>query len=223
MATLTVWKLDSANGADEAVAVVKRLQQQQLLQLEDAAVISWSSNAKKPTIRQLHELVGPGALGGAFWGLLFGLLFFVPLLGAAIGAGIGALVASTADVGIDDKLIKDLRSKITPGTSALFLLTSNAVTDRLGDELSAFRGHAELIESNLSREDEARLHEIFARATPVTETAPASRPVTPPPPTEQAASPTSVTPISEPARAETPPTESTAGTDHEPPEEKAAA
>jgi uncharacterized membrane protein len=201
MATLTVWKLDSANGADEAVEAVKRLQQQQLLQLEDAAVISWPSNAKKPTIRQLHELVGAGALGGAFWGLLFGLLFFVPLLGAAIGAGIGALVASTADVGIDDKLIKDLRSKITPGTSALFLLTSSAVTDRLGDELTAFRGHAELIESNLSREDEARLHEIFARAKAVSETAP----------------------IGEAPRSETPVAESTTGTDYEPPEEKAAA
>ena len=41
---------------------------------------------KKPKTRQLHNLTGAGALGGAFWGMLFGLIFFVPLLGAAIGA-----------------------------------------------------------------------------------------------------------------------------------------
>jgi uncharacterized membrane protein len=218
MATLTVWKLDSATGASEAVETVKRLQQQELLQLQDAAVITWPANAKKPTIHQLNQLVGAGALGGAFWGLLFGLLFFVPLLGAAIGAGIGALVASTADVGIDDKFIRDIRSKITPGTSALFLLTSNAVADRVVPEMAAYRGHMELIESNLSREDEAKLRQIFggdgaapaAPAAPETPTEPAAAPAaattaaatptepTAPAPTEPAGAPAASTAVAIP-------------------------
>ena len=67
----------------------------------------------------------------AFWGLLFGLIFFVPLLGAAIGAATGALAGSLTDVGIDDEFINKVRDQITPGTSALFVMTSDAVVDKV--------------------------------------------------------------------------------------------
>jgi uncharacterized membrane protein len=164
MATLTVWMFDSATGADDALVRVKSLRQQELLVLQDAAVITWPPDAKKPRIRQLNDLVGAGVFGGALWGLLFGLLFFVPLLGAAIGAGLGALVAHTSDTGIDDNTIKELREKITPGTSALFLLTADVVADRVLADLAPFEGHAQLLQSNLSREQEAKLRAIFAPA-----------------------------------------------------------
>jgi len=85
--TLTVWKFDSPSGADDTEQILERLQREQLIQIADAATVSWPANAKKPKTRQLTNLAGAGALGGAFWGLLFGLLFFVPFLGLAIGAG----------------------------------------------------------------------------------------------------------------------------------------
>jgi uncharacterized membrane protein len=163
MATLTAWKLDSADAAVGASAMLKRLQKEQLMQVQDAAAVSWPPNAKRPTITLLHDLVGAGAVGGAFWGMLFGLLFFVPLLGMAIGAGIGVLIASTGDIGIGDKVIKELREKITPGTSALLLLSASAVTDRVLEEMKAQPGSAEVIESNLTREQEAKLRGIFAQ------------------------------------------------------------
>ncbi len=75
--------------ADAMVDKLKALQSQQLITIQDAAVVTWEVSKKKPKTRQLNNLAGPLALGGAFWGMLFGLLFFVPLLGAAIGAGIG--------------------------------------------------------------------------------------------------------------------------------------
>jgi uncharacterized membrane protein len=163
MATLTLWKLDSADAAGEAAAMLKRLQKQQLVQVHDAVVVNWPPNARRPTITLLPDLVGAGAIGGAFWGMLFGLLFFVPLLGMAIGAGIGPLIASTADIGIDEKVIKQLRDKITPGTSALLLLSPSAVTDGVLEEMKAQPGYAEVIESNLTREQEAKLRGIFAQ------------------------------------------------------------
>lgn len=166
MATLTVWKLDSADGATEAAATLKRLQKQQLLQVQDAAAVNWRPDARRPTITLLHELVGAGTVGGAFWGMLFGLLFFVPLLGMAIGAGIGALIASTSDIGIEDKVIKELRDKIKPGTSALLLLSASAVADGVLEEMKAQPGHAEVIECNLTREQAARLRGIFAQQPP---------------------------------------------------------
>jgi uncharacterized membrane protein len=160
MATLTVWKFPTADAADEAVRTLEQLQSQELIKVHDAAVVSWPADKKKPRTRQLHNMAGAGALGGAFWGLLFGLIFFVPLFGLAIGAAAGAIGGSFADVGIDDDFIKRVREQVTPGTSALFVLTSDAVVDRVRGSLSGLK--AELLETNLSKEDEAKLREVFA-------------------------------------------------------------
>ena len=161
MATLTAWKFDTADGAESTLSTLERLQREQLITLIDGAVVSWPTGAKKPKTHQLSNTTAAGALGGAFWGLLFGLIFFVPLIGLAIGAGLGALTGSLTNVGIDDDFINKAREKITPGTSALFLYTANAVTDRIAEALPHLRGHVELIESNLSREQEEKLRETF--------------------------------------------------------------
>ena len=104
--------------------------------VRDAAVVSWEEGKSKPKTRQLHDAKMGGALGGGFWGLLFGMIFFVPLLGLAIGAAAGALAGSLTDVGISDSFIKQVRDKVTPGTSALFLLSSDAVFDRISGEFA---------------------------------------------------------------------------------------
>jgi uncharacterized membrane protein len=160
MATLTVWKFATASGADDAEFKLKSLQAERLIMVRDAAVISWPEGAKKPKTRQLSSLTGAGALGGAFWGLLFGMLFFVPLLGMAVGAAAGALTGALRDVGIDDDFIASVRDKVTPGTSALFLLSSDAVMDKVHAEFVGT--DAELIKTNLSDEQEAALREAFA-------------------------------------------------------------
>jgi uncharacterized membrane protein len=162
MATLTVWRFDTADGAQNALSTLERMQKEELIRVVDAAVVSWPEGRKKPRTEQLHSLVGAGALGGSFWGLLFGLIFFVPLLGMAVGAAMGALTGSMADVGIDDDFIRRVRDEVTPGTSALFALTTSAVTDRV---LENFKGtRAELISTNLSAEQEARLRDAFEEA-----------------------------------------------------------
>lgn len=159
MATMTVFKFQSSGGAQAALSTVQDLQKQQLLTLQDAAIVQWPMDKRKPKTEQLHSMTGAGALSGTFWGMLFGLLFFVPFLGAAIGAGLGALSGSMADVGIDDDFIKQVRDQITQGTSALFLLTSDAVVDRVAD---AFQGtDMELIATNLSDDEEQNLRDAF--------------------------------------------------------------
>ena len=105
-------------------------------------------------------MTGAGALGGSFWGLLFGLLFFVPLLGMAVGAAIGALSGSMADVGIDDTFIKNVRDEVTPGSSALFVMTGRVVADRVLEEFRTTG--AKLVSTNLSAEQESRLRDVFA-------------------------------------------------------------
>ena len=159
MASLTVFKFPAVEGAEAALSTLESLQKQQLITILDAATVSWPADKQKPRTRQLHNLAGVGALSGAFWGMLFGLLFFIPFMGAAIGAAVGALSASFADVGIDDNFIKEVREKVTPGTSALFLMSSGAVLDRVSE---AFKGQSfELIASNLSTDQEERLKAYF--------------------------------------------------------------
>ena len=108
----------------------------------------------------MHNLAGAGALSGAFWGMLFGLLFFIPIFGLVVGAAMGSLTCSMADVGINDDFIKSVRSKVTEGTSALFLLTTDAVKDKVFEAMKQFK--FELIASNLSKEEENKLRTAFA-------------------------------------------------------------
>ena len=159
MATLTAWKFDDPGTAEDVREKVLSLQDQQLIHVHDAVVVTWPEDAKKPKTKQAFSATGAGAAGGAFWGLLFGLIFFVPFFGAAFGAAMGAMAGSLQDFGINDDFVKSVREKVTPGTSALFLLTSDAVQDRVKQELGDTR--AELVSTNLSVKDEENLRDMF--------------------------------------------------------------
>jgi uncharacterized membrane protein len=159
MATLTVLKFPTAGGAEMMLARLRDLQRQQMITVQDAAFVTWPAGAKKPKTKQLSDLTGAGALSGGFWGLLFGLLFFVPIFGLAVGAAIGALAGHFARYGIDEDFIKQVRDKVTEGTSALFLLSSGAVLDRVVEAVKDI--HFEIISTNLSKEQEAELREAF--------------------------------------------------------------
>jgi uncharacterized membrane protein len=79
-----------------------------------------------------------------------------------MGAAMGALAGSMSDVGINDEFIRQVREQVTPGTSALFVMTSNAVVDKVLDEFK--ETGATLVSTNLSKEQEAKLREAFADA-----------------------------------------------------------
>lgn len=159
MATLTALKFQTVDGAEKALEILIGLQKQQLIQLHDAAVVSWPEGKQKPKTRQAVPTTAIGSLNGAFWGMLFGLLFFMPFLGAAIGAATGAISGALTDFGIDDSFINDVRAKVTPGSSALFTLTSDVVADRVLPELKALG--PEVIATNLAAEQEAQLRAAF--------------------------------------------------------------
>lgn len=161
MATLTVWKFYDPSTADRAVEVLTDLSEQNLVTVQDYATVSWELG-RKPKTRHGSISTGAGALGGGFWGLLFGLIFFVPFLGAAVGAVTGALAGSLTDVGIDDDFIQSVREQVSPGTSALFALTSDAVTGRVIEATRAAGIQGDLIRTNLSNEQEQNLRAAFA-------------------------------------------------------------
>ena len=159
MATLSVLKFPTPDGAQQMEGTLLTLQKQQLITIHDAAIVTWPQGKKQPKTEQLHNMAGAGAMQGAFWGMLFGLIFFVPFFGLAIGAAMGALSGKFADYGIDDNFIKQTREKVTEGTSALFLLTSGAVVDKV---VEATKGQTfEILSTNLPQDKEAELRAAF--------------------------------------------------------------
>ena len=70
-----------------------------------------------------------------------------------------SLAGHFTDYGIDDDFIKEVRGKVTEGTSALFLLSADATVDKVSE---AFKGtKMELIQSNLTAEQETNLRLAF--------------------------------------------------------------
>jgi uncharacterized membrane protein len=161
MATLTVFRFETEAGAVQAVDLIEKLQTQAVIQLHDAATVSWPIGSKKPKTNHLSHTTGRSALDGAFWGMLFGMIFFVPFFGMAIGASMGALGTKFRDYGISDDFIESIRKSVTQGTSAVFLLTSGAVEDKVLDAAKSLPKF-ELITSNLSHKQEVALREAFS-------------------------------------------------------------
>jgi NADH dehydrogenase len=159
--SLVVLRFDTPDGAEKGLELAAKLQREQLLELLDAATVSWPKGKRKPKTRHVGADTCEAACDGAFWGLLFGWIFFVPFVGAAFGAAIGALAEHFAEHGISGGFLEQVRSKVTEGSSALFLFLGYAATDRI---IEAFKvgPKFEIIATNLSAEQDEKLNAAFA-------------------------------------------------------------
>lgn len=168
MATLTALTFHSLSGAEEALAMVEELQRRDLMQVLDAATIRWPRRARKPDPHEQAQAAGHSPLDGSFWRLLFGIIFLAPRFEATPAAS-GAVVGSLADIGIDEVFIRDVRAHVIPNTSALFILSNGAVTDRVIEALDPL--NPSVIATNLPRTKQARLFDIFS-ARPASQRSP---------------------------------------------------
>src|SRR5438876_9490287 len=106
---LVVLEFPTAEGAQVMLSRLEALQKQQLITVNDGAIVTWPAGAKKPKTKQLSNMTGVGALGGAFWGMVFGMLVFSLLLALAMAAAMGALAGHFAHYGIDEDFSNPLR------------------------------------------------------------------------------------------------------------------
>ena len=158
--SLSVWTFGTSEGAGDAAEWLYQAADRRSRFLPDAAVVWWDEEGPKPQGRRLVVPGGQGALGTAFWELLFGLVFSVPLLGAALGAARGAIPGALSGVGISDTFINRIRDEVTPGTSALFIVSTGEVVDTVRDTLGG-QGVEALVSAPLSDDQEAALRAIF--------------------------------------------------------------
>ena len=158
MPSLTVWRFATPYGADQGELRLKMLRDQGAIVVHDAATVAWFANRKRPRVRQLEHMRGAGALGGAVWGTLLESVFLMPFAGAAVGAGAGVLRHRLSDAGIDDGFIRELRERLTPGTSAIFVLSSDADITRVRARFPV--DEAELICADLDEAGAERLRAL---------------------------------------------------------------
>jgi uncharacterized membrane protein len=52
MTTLTVWKFDTVDGAQNVLTKLQELQKQHFIEIKDAAIVSWPQGKKKPKTKQ---------------------------------------------------------------------------------------------------------------------------------------------------------------------------
>jgi uncharacterized membrane protein len=153
MAELVVLGFPSREQAERVMEVTEDLRKQELLDLEDAALV-WRTPDGKIKTQQAFSTTGAGAATGALWGTLFGLLFFVPVFGLAVGAATGALAGKLTDVGIDDRFIKDVAHTLEPGTAAIFALVRRSTPDRVREALAEYQPTVLRTSLTKEREDE---------------------------------------------------------------------
>jgi uncharacterized membrane protein len=169
MSNLIVLGFDGLHTADEVLNKLRSLQQEYLIDLEDACVVERDESGKI-FIKQAVNLTAVGAktggASGALWGTLVGLLFLNPLAGMAIGAitgaGVGALSGSLADYGISDDFVRKLGETIPQGSSALFILFKSATEDKVMREIEPYRPR--VLKTSLSDEAEQRLRTELSKA-----------------------------------------------------------
>ncbi|MBL9175407.1 MAG: DUF1269 domain-containing protein [Verrucomicrobiales bacterium] len=147
--------------AQEVRLTLIKLQKEHLIDLEDAVVVTKDA-AGKIKLHQAVNLTAAGAVSGGFWGTLIGMIFLNPIFGAAVGASFGAISGALTDLGIDDQMMKDVAAKLSPNTSALFVLVRSVTADKVVPEIQKFGGT--ILQSSLSHDDEAKLQAALAAA-----------------------------------------------------------
>ena len=160
MSTLVAVVFHDQSTAFEMRAALAKMQDQYLLEMEDAVVVTRDLKGKIK-MHQATSLTAAGAASGAFWGMLIGLLFFAPFLGAAVGAGAGALSGKLSDIGMDKQMAKQIGDELTPDSSALIVILRQVTADKVLDGLKQFAGRGRVFQTSLNKDDEQSLREVL--------------------------------------------------------------
>ena len=159
MAAFTVWKFDTLDGAAHAESVLEDCQAEGFLRQQANLGGEVPEGDEHPSMSHGNDEKWRGTGWGALWGVLVGALFFVPVVGGVVGAAIGAISKMTEDAGITKEQLETIRTELTPGTSALFVVTESGDLDRVGERLRGI--HSKLVATNLTDGERQILLETF--------------------------------------------------------------
>lgn len=154
MSNLVAIAYPNRAAADQVRRTLIELQKEHVIELDDMVVVTRSEDGKVK-LHQSTSVAGVGAAGGALWGGLIGLLFLAPLVGMAVGAAAGGASGAMTDVGVDDKFMKELGTKLEAGGAAVIVLVSKSTPDKVIPRIKEYGGH--MLQTSLSEEQEESL------------------------------------------------------------------
>lgn len=163
MSNLVAIVFEDETTAFEMRAALVKMQTEHLIEMEDSVVVTRDSKGRTK-LDQAVNLTAAGAVGGGFWGMLIGLIFLNPLLGAAVGAAAGGVSGRFSDIGLNDKMMRELAESFKPGSSALFILFRRATADKVLDGLKSFAGKGKVFKTSLNTDDEETLRQALEKA-----------------------------------------------------------
>jgi uncharacterized membrane protein len=134
-----------------------RLQQDYLVDLEDAAIIRRDQRGKIRVSTPAHHAVAWGTLSGLFWGTLIGVIFLFPLapLVGVAGGIMGAALGAGGELGLKDDFKRRVRDMLQPGTSALLVIVRKVTPDKFIEALRPYGGT--ILQTSLPRDAEQQL------------------------------------------------------------------
>jgi uncharacterized membrane protein len=160
MSDLIVVTFDNAGEAAKVRETLRSAERVDYIKLDDSAVVVKDEDGKIHVKNEMDRGVKIGTIGGGLLGLLIGGIFF-PLAGLLIGALGGALVGKSADLGIDQKFVKEVSNELTPGTSAIFFIVRDANADVAVAALKPYKG--KVFHTSLPSEAEDELRRILKK------------------------------------------------------------
>ena len=128
-----------------------------LVDLEDAAVIRRDRTGKLHVTTPAHHAVVWGTLSGLFWGVLTGLIFLFPLapLTGLAGGIMGAALGAAGDLGIKDDFRQRVNDLLQPGTSAIMVIVRKVTPDKFTEALRPYGGT--VLQTSLPHDAEQQL------------------------------------------------------------------
>ncbi|GBQ96744.1 membrane protein [Gluconacetobacter liquefaciens] len=169
MSDLVVLGFDTLDGATLAREEIWKLENEYLVDVDDAVVVRRTDDGKIHLDQSVHT-VALGAVDGVWSGMLLGtligLVFLNPLAGFAVGAVAGGTAGTVGgaltDFGINDDFMKRIGATLKPGTSALFVLVRKVEPQKVVAHLRALSGHPHIVQTSLSPEAEQKLRAALA-------------------------------------------------------------
>ncbi|MGZ4316814.1 MAG: DUF1269 domain-containing protein [Gaiellaceae bacterium] len=159
MSELIVIGYPDETRAKEVLDKVRELEDEFLVDLEDAAIVVRDKKGRLHVTTTDH-MTETGLLGGIFWGALVGLIFLLPLAGALVGGVYGTLFGLIGELGIKNKFKKQVDDLVQPGTSALLFIVRKMTPDKVLEQLAPYGGT--VLRTSLDYEAEEKLREALS-------------------------------------------------------------
>jgi uncharacterized membrane protein len=159
MNQLIVIAFDHFADARNALTELRKLERDGRIRFEDTAIVERDPDGTAHVKNEVSGTTETAAVVGAVIG---GLITFVfPPAGIAIGAALGAAVGSAMGTGVSGDFVDQVKTTLTPGRSALFLVVKQSDADAVMAALRAYKG--DVIQTTLDSEAEEALRAALAR------------------------------------------------------------